>query len=109
MDTTPVVVQGRSFAPGERVRVRVLGTAWTVVVKASPAGRFTLKLTNPRWKLCGTKSFRATGAAGSSAILRSLELGACGQGTGAGQPLACTSPIVKPIAIGQPCIPPPRD
>jgi hypothetical protein len=106
VETTPVVVKGRSFEPGERVRLRMLGTSWSVVVRATPAGRFTLRLTNPLWKLCGTRSLRATGAMGSTALLRGLQLGACGQGS---QPGACTSPVVKPIAIDQPCIPPPRD
>ena len=64
--TTPLVVKGMNFQPGERVTVRV-GAA-KVVVRAGAAGTFRVNLGAPLFDRCSS-GIVAAGARGDQAAL----------------------------------------
>jgi hypothetical protein len=71
-ETQPLVVQGTSFGPGERVTLTALTLLGPkrLVVRASPAGRFTATFRLPAQSCGSAFGVRAVGTLGSRATLR---------------------------------------
>ena len=80
VDTQPVVVAGRGFAPAERVKLRAAlnGRKITKRVTASRIGRFTVRLAATDAE-CDPFTVSAVGGEGSRAMLRRINIPApCG-------------------------------
>ena len=80
-DTSPLVVQGRHFRAGERVRVTLVAPALELRlprrVTASPTGRFTVRFDRPRPGPCLGFTVTAVGSGGSRAVVKRPPLPAC--------------------------------
>ena len=75
VDTQPLVVAGRGFAPAERVTLRTAlnGRQITKKVTASRIGRFTVRLAATNAD-CDPFTVSAAGRAGSRAMLRRINI-----------------------------------
>ena len=79
LSTEPLVVQGRSFRPAERVHVKLVANDETIRRRAtaSPAGLFRADFGTVPLGRCAGFSVRAVGSLGSVAVLKRLPLPAC--------------------------------
>jgi hypothetical protein len=70
-DTSPFMVRGTGFHPGERVTLVVTaGSRVTRTITAGVRGGFTLRMTSVNLGSCAGYSVRATGSMGSRASMR---------------------------------------
>jgi hypothetical protein len=77
LDRAPIVLRGRSFVPGERVRVTVSTTVRrTRDVRAGSRGGFTVRFTGLIVPRCGGFIARARGSSGDLATMK-IPLPAC--------------------------------
>jgi len=77
VDRAPIVLRGRSFVPGERVRVTVSTTVRrTRDVRAGSRGGFVVRFTGLIVPRCGGLIARARGSSGDLATMK-IQLPAC--------------------------------
>jgi hypothetical protein len=71
LDTSPFMVRGTGFHPGERVTLAITTRARvTRTVIAGPRGGFTLRMTSINLGACAGYAVRATGSMGSRTSMR---------------------------------------
>lgn len=79
--TNPLVVQGRHFRAGERVRVTFVAPALELRVQrsvtAAPSGSFKVRFGHPRPGPCVGFTVTAVGTGGSRAVVKRPPLPAC--------------------------------